>query len=73
MRGPSAKTRSYASTCFITIVALVPPKPKEFDITQPSLASSMRFLTIGMSAKSGSISSMFALSQMKPLFIMRRE
>jgi hypothetical protein len=41
----------HASTCFSTIVALVPPKPKEFDTTQPSLASSMRLRTIGMSAK----------------------
>ncbi len=57
----------------MTMVALVPPKPKEFDSTEPIFAPSMRLRTIGMSAKSGSSSSMLALSQMKPLFIIRSE
>ena len=54
-------------------VALVPPKPKLFDITQLSSALSMRLRTIGISAKAGSNSSILALSQIKPLFIIRSE
>lgn len=56
-----------------TSVALVPPKPKEFDSTVSIFAPSMRLRTIGMSAKAGSISSMLALSQMKPSCIIRSE
>ena len=37
-----------------TSVALVPPKPKLFDITQLMATLSMRSRTIGMSANSGS-------------------
>src|SRR5690606_8735148 len=61
----------YASRCLKANVAFVPPKPNEFDRTQPSFALSLRSRTIGMSAKAGSSSSIFALSQMKPLFIIR--
>ena len=49
--------------------ALVPPKPKELDNTQPSFTLSLRSRTIGISAKAGSRRSMLALSQMKPEFI----
>ena len=63
----------HASIRLNTSVALVPPKPKEFDSTVPSLALSMRLRTIGMSANTGSSSVMLALSQMKPLFIISSE
>ena len=56
-----------------TTDALVPPKPNEFDSTQPSLALSMRSRTIGMSAIAGSMFSMLALSQMKPFCIISIE
>src|SRR5579871_1967569 len=67
------RDEAYASSRLNTSVALVPPKPKEFDSTVPSLALSMRLRTIGMSAKTGSSSVMWALSQMKPLFIISRQ
>ena len=63
----------YASSRLNTTDALVPPKPNEFDSTQPSLALSTRSRTIGMPAMSGSRFSMLALSQMKPLFIISSE
>jgi len=63
----------HASSRLKTSVALVPPKPKEFDSTVPILALSMRLRTIGMSAKTGSSSLIWALSQMKPLFIINSE
>src|SRR5271166_2295078 len=56
-----------------TTEALVPPKPNEFDRTQPSFASSRRSRMIGISANAGSRVSILALSQMKPLFIIRME
>ena len=62
-----------ASSRLNTTEALVPPKPNEFDSTQPSVTSSRRSRTIGMSAKAGSSVSMLALSQMKPLFIISSE
>jgi hypothetical protein len=65
--------RPQASTCLRTSVALVPPNPKELERTCPSLAPSRRWRRIGMSAKAGSISSIWALSQMKSLFIISRE
>src|SRR5215813_2437306 len=65
--------KTHASSRLKTSVALVPPKPKEFDSTVPSLALSMRLRTIGMSANTGSSSLMWALSQMKPLFIINRQ
>src|SRR5262249_7608638 len=65
--------RNHASSRLKTSVALVPPKPKEFDSTVPSLALSMRLRAIGMSAKTGSSSVICALSQMKPLFIIKSE
>ena len=63
----------HASSRLNTTDALVPPKPNEFDSTQPSVTSSRRSRTIGMSAKAGSRFSMLALSQMKPLFIISSE
>lgn len=65
--------RAQASRRRMTIVALVPPKPNELDSTVAILASSRRSRTMGMSAKSGSSSSMLALAQMKPLFIISSE
>src|SRR6516165_6519261 len=65
--------QNHASRRLKTNVALVPPKPKEFDRTVPILALSIRLRTIGMSAKTGSSSVMCALSQMNPLFIMSSE
>ena len=59
--------RSYASSRLNTTDALVPPKPNEFDSTQPSFTLSRRSRTIGMSAKAGSRFSILALSQMKPV------
>ena len=64
---------AHASSRLNTTDALVPPKPNEFDSTQPSVTLSRRSRTIGMSAKAGSRFSMLALSQMKPLFIIRSE
>ena len=64
---------NHASIRLNTSVALVPPKPNEFDSTVPSLALSMRLRTIGMSANTGSSSVMLALSQTKPLFIISSE
>src|SRR5216683_627609 len=49
----SACGQDHASIRLKTSVALVPPKPKEFDITVPIRALSMRLRTIGMSAKTG--------------------
>src|SRR5712671_2805070 len=63
----------HASSRLKTTDALVPPKPKEFDSTQPSATLSRRSRTIGMSAKAGSRVRMLALSQMKPLFIISSE
>ncbi len=63
----------HASARFRTIEALVPPKPKPFDRTYPSLAPSTRLRTMGMSAKAGSISSILALAEMKPFCIIRSE
>jgi len=63
----------YASSRLNTTDALVPPKPKEFDSTAPIFTSSRRSRTIGMPSKAGSRFSMFALSQMKPLFIISSE
>src|SRR5215207_1547499 len=60
---------SYASNRFSTIEALVPPKPKELERTQPSSTLSRRSRTIGISAISGSSVSILALSQTKPLCI----
>ena len=62
-----------ASTRLSTNEAFVPPKPNEFDSTQPSFTPSRRSRTIGMSAKAGSSCSILALSQMNPLFIIRME
>src|SRR5882724_2367873 len=62
-----------ASRRLNTRVALVPPKPNEFDSTAPILALSMRLRTIGMSANTGSSSVILALSQIKPLFIISSE
>ncbi len=62
-----------ASRRFMTIVALVPPKPKEFDSTQPKPALSTRWRTIGMSATAGSSSSIWALWQTKSLLSMSSE
>ena len=71
--GPALKIRlGHASTCLKTSVALVPPKPKEFDSTARRFRS-RRSRTMFMSAKSGSISSICALSQTKPEFIIRSE
>ena len=57
-----------------TRVALVPPKPKLFDITGiQSQRRPARLRTIGMSATSGSKFSILADSQMKPLFIISSE
>src|SRR6202021_3205649 len=67
--GYLAGPKSHASIRLNTSVALVPPKPKEFESTVPKLALSMRLRTIGMSAKTGSSSGLLALSHMKPLFI----
>src|SRR6185437_164681 len=65
--------KHYASSRLNATDALVPPKPNEFDNTQPSLALSRRSRTIGMSAKAGSRFSILALSQMNPLFIISSE
>lgn len=62
-----------ASMCLNTIAAFVPPNPNEFDSTAPSLTLSRRARTMGMSAKAGSISSIWALSQIKPFCIISRE
>src|SRR6188472_1494517 len=69
----TAAQTDYASNRLNTSVALVPPKPNEFDIAVPILALSIRLRTIGISANTGSSSVMLALSQMKPLFIIRSE
>src|SRR5437868_15418300 len=66
-------TKTHASNRLSTSVALVPPKPKEFESTVPSLALSMRLRTIGISANNGSSSVMWALSQINPLFIINSE
>src|SRR5207248_10959967 len=71
--GGMTRTPDYASSRLKTSVALVPPKPNEFDSTVPSLALSMRLRTIGMSENAGSSSVMWALSQTKPLFIIKSE
>src|SRR5262249_39259187 len=47
-----------------TSVALVPPKPKLFDITLSRETSSMRLRAIGISAQAGSMVSILADSQM---------
>ena len=73
MHDSTLAVQSHASIRLNTSVALVPPKPKEFDSTVPSLALSMRLRTIGMSANTGSSSVMLALSQTKPLFIISSE
>src|SRR6201997_2315379 len=62
-----------ASSRLNTTDALVPPNPNELDSTQPSSTSSRRSRTMGTSANAGSSVSMLALSQMKPLFIIRIE
>ncbi len=49
----------------IARVQLVPPKPKLFEITVSSPALSIRLVTTGASANSGSISSTLALAAMK--------
>src|SRR5215471_14461468 len=68
-----ARKGLHASKRLRTIDALVPPKPNEFDSTQPTATLSQRSRTIGMSANSGSRFSILALSQMKPLFIISSE
>ncbi len=72
LRAPKA-CGAHASQRLITKVALVPPKPKLFDMTQLRLTSSCRLRAMGTSANSGSSSSMLALSQTKPLFSMSSE
>src|SRR5215831_14927863 len=72
-RRPRRPSCPQASHRFNTRVALVPPNPKLFDITQLRLGLSSRFRTMGTSANSESSSSILALSQMKPLFIMSSE
>src|SRR6185312_43105 len=67
------RSRDYASSRLNTTDALVPPKPKEFDSTAPIFTSSLRARAMGMSSKAGSRFSIFALSQMKPLFIIKSE
>src|ERR1700733_10400879 len=62
-----------ASSRLNTTEALVPPKPNEFDSTQPSVTLSRRSRTMGISAKAGSSVSILALSQMKPEFIINSE
>src|SRR5262245_47407518 len=64
---------AHASQRLSTKVALVPPKPKLFDMTQLSATSSRRLRTMGTSLNSGSSVSMLALSQTKPLLSMSRE
>src|SRR5215831_1021325 len=64
---------AHASSRLNTTDALVPPNPNEFDSTQPSATPSRRSRMIGMSAKAGSRFSILALSQMKPLLIIRSE
>ena len=52
----------------------MPPKPKLFDMTQLRLGViDAASRTMGTSANSGSSSSILALSQMKPLFIISSE
>src|SRR5437764_12179718 len=46
--------RPQTSTCLSTMEALVPPKPNEFDSTQPSCTSSRRSRTMGISSNAGS-------------------
>src|SRR5262249_59223372 len=70
---PLRKYSPQASSRLNTTDAFVPPNPNELDRTQPSSTSSFRSRTMGTSAKAGSSVSMLALSQMKPLFIMRIE
>ena len=65
--------RAHASICLKNSVALVPPKPNEFDRTVPSFTLSMRFCTIFISAKAGSSSSIWALAAMKLCFIISKE
>ena len=72
-QAPLAQAYAHASSRLNTSVAFVPPKPNEFDSTVPIRALSIRLRTIGMSAKTGSSSAMWALSQMKPLFIINSE
>ena len=60
-----------AYTLAITRQPFVPPKPKELLITVSSCRS-MRWRTIGRSAKAGSRFSMWALSAAKPLFSISR-
>ena len=59
--------------CHERCVAFVPPKPNEFESTVSIRALSIRSRTMFMSATAGSSSSICALSQMKPLFIMSSE
>src|SRR5581483_9460195 len=69
-RGPACP---HASQRLMTKVALVPPKPKLFDMTQLRFALSWRLRTTGTSANSGSSSSILALSQMKSLLSISNE
>ena len=62
-----------ASTCLNTSVAFVPPKPNEFESAALNFTLSRRARTIGMSENAGSISSICALSQMKPFCIISNE
>src|SRR5690606_18231097 len=63
----------HASSFLKTSDALVPPKPKLFDIAQTRPAWSMRWRTIGMPSASGSSVSILALSAMKSPSIIRRQ
>src|ERR1043166_349811 len=69
----SLRDSRQASSRLNTTDALVPPNPNELDSTQPSSTSSRRSRTMGTSANAGSSVSMLALSQIKPLFIIRIE
>src|ERR1043166_6204090 len=69
----SLRDSRQASSRLNTTEAFVPPNPNELDSTQASSTSSRRSRTIGTSANAGSSVSMLALSQMKPLFIIRIE
>ena len=62
-----------ASTCLNTSVAFVPPKPNEFESAERNFTLSWRARTIGISENAGSISSIWALSQMKPFCIISNE
>ena len=69
---PGSGSTYQAATRVKASVALVPPKPKEFDSTQFNSRSS-RLRRMGKSSNAGSSSSMCALSQAKPLFSISSE